>query len=149
MNRVMDGEANQLREALDGLSQGQITYLPASHSSLSTGGALLSVGHLQRQLMLHFGRLRGSLSQFGRTWNSTTQSVQSLHYLIQQQTNVSNQSEMKALHDGLTQIEKDLENNRALIQDLWRDASVYAQNPDGRGILPNNRSNDGLLLGEP
>jgi hypothetical protein len=149
MNRVMEGEANQLREMLDRLGQGQVTSLPVSHSSLATGAALLSAGHLQRQLSLHFGRLRGTLGQFGRTWNNTTQSVQGMRYLLQQQATMSNQSEMKALHDNLTQIERELENNRALIQELWRDASVYAQSPDGRGMVQNNRASDGLLLGEP
>jgi hypothetical protein len=149
VNRVMEGEANQLRDMLDRLSQGQVTSLPASHSSLATGGALLSAGHLQRQLSLHFGRLRGTLGQFGRTWNNTTQGVQGMRYLLQQQASMSNQSEIRALHDSLTQIERDLENNRALIQELWRDASVFAQSPDGRSMSPSNRTSDGLLLGEP
>jgi hypothetical protein len=72
-----------------------------------------------------------------------------MRYLLQQQAAMSNQPEMKALHDNLSQIERDLENNRTLIQELWRDASAYAQSPDGRGMLPSNRASDGLLLGEP
>jgi hypothetical protein len=149
VNRVLEGEADQLREMLDRLSQGQVTSLPPTHSSLATGAALLSAGHLQRQLSLHFGRIRGTLSQFGRTWNNAAQSVQGMRYLLQQQATMSNQSDMKALHDSLSQIERELENNRTLIQDIWRDASVYAQSPDGRGMPQNNRASDGLLLGEP
>jgi hypothetical protein len=72
-----------------------------------------------------------------------------MRYLLQQQSNMSNQSDMKVLHDNLIQIEKDLENNRTLIQELWRDASIYATSSDGRGVLQNNRTSDGLLLGEP
>lgn len=147
MNRVMEGEAYQLRELLDKLSQGQVASVPASLSSLPTGGALLSAGHLQRQLGLHFGRLRSTLGQVGRTWNSTTQSIQSMRYMLQQQGNASNQHEVRALQDTLAQIERDLESSRTLIQELWRDASVYTQASDDRGM--SRRASDGLLLGEP
>lgn len=147
MNRIMENEAQQLREALERLAQGQVASLAASHSSLPTGGALLSAGHLQRQLSLYFGHLRDTLSHVNRNWNSITRLVQNIHYMLKEQENAANQHEVKAIQDTLTQVERDLESSRTLFQDLWRDTSMYIQSSEGGG--PSPRANDRLWLAEP
>jgi len=148
MNRVMEGESHQLREVLDKLSQGQLSSVPASPSSLPTGGALISAGYLQRQLVLHFAHLRDTLNQVSRSWNTTTRGVQNLHYMVQGQGMSAGQQEARALQETLAQVERELEGCQALIQLLWRDMSMYTQDPDGRGGSA-RRASDGLLLGEP
>jgi hypothetical protein len=148
MNRVMEGESHQLREVLDKLSQGQLSSIPASPSSLPTGGALVSAGYLQRQLGLHFAHLRDTLNQVSRSWNTTTRGVQNLHYMLQGQGTSVGQQEARALQETLAQVERELEGSQALIQMLWRDTSMYTQGPDGRGGSA-HRASDGLLLGEP
>ena len=68
-NRVLESEANRLREVLDELSEGHLTPLPGSRSTLPTGAALVSTQRLQRHLALRFGRLREALDILERAGN--------------------------------------------------------------------------------
>lgn len=140
LNQVMDSEAAQLRQALDELGRGQVARLPASQSSLATGEALLAAANLQRQLSLHFGQLRGNVEMVGRNWANTAQAAQSIQRTVQthlpSQVNGMPAQDAQALEGAMVQIERGLESNQALLQQLWRSANMFVQYDSGSGQYP-------------
>src|SRR5262249_40109832 len=58
-NRVMENEGTQLRQTIESLSEGKLSWQPSNKPSpLATGGALVATSQLQRQLATRFARVR-------------------------------------------------------------------------------------------
>jgi len=115
----MEGEARQLRQMLEDLSNGSIVPLSTSPSSLSTGAALLAAGNLQRQLDLVFSNLRGRVDLLGRNWNDAMQAIQDLRQTVQR-GDLAAWPEAQRVRDTLAEVERGLIGSQSLLQDLWR-----------------------------
>jgi hypothetical protein len=135
INQMMEAEAEQVRYTLDELSEGRMSRIPASRSSFATGGALIALGRLQRQLNLLFGRLQGTVGHINRSWTSAIQLLQGTRQSLQQQASVPPQQQVQLLQTTINQLERTLMNNQALLQDLWRDTQVFVS-PDNGPSLP-------------
>jgi len=134
INQMMEAEAEQVRYTLDELSEGRMSRIPASHSSFATGGALIALGRLQRQLGLLFGRVQGTVGHINRSWTSAIQLLQGTQQTLQQ-ASVPPQQQVQLLQTTINQLERTLMNNQALLQDLWRDTQVFVS-PDNGPSLP-------------
>jgi hypothetical protein len=150
INQAMDAEANQLRYALDELSEGRLARIPAVHSSLSTSSALIAAGRLQRQLNLLLGRLRGSLGQMSRAWTNAIQTLQGTRQTLQQEASMSTPQQVQLLRDTLNRVERELVGNQTLFHELWRDTNVFIANEGNSGLpdFPSNASQSDDVLPE-
>ncbi|HLW00850.1 MAG TPA: hypothetical protein VKT82_19480 [Ktedonobacterales bacterium] len=127
-NRVLESEANRLREALDALSEGHLAALPGARSTLPTGAALVSTLRLQRQLALRFGHLREALDILGTRWKLSKDTVHQAQLLLQESEPTQ---QVLAAQEALLQVEQKLDSNQALLQDIWMQIKAYQQ---GSGI---------------
>ncbi len=123
-NRVLEEEANWLRELLDGLSEGRLVSLPGTRSTLPTGAALVSAMRLQRYLALRFGRLRDGLDILGTRWKLAKDAVRQAQQLLRQ--GPSNEQTLTVL-EALIQVEQRLESSQSVLQDFWLQTKAYEQ----------------------
>jgi hypothetical protein len=123
-NRVLESEANRLREVLDELSEGRLAPLPSARSTLPTGAALVATLRLQRQLALRFARLREALDILGTRWKLSKETVHQAQQLLKES---NTDQQILAAQEALIQVEQKLDSNQSLLQDIWLQTRVYEQ----------------------
>jgi hypothetical protein len=123
-NRVLESEANRLREVLDELSEGHLAPVPGTRSTLPTGAALISTQRLQRQLALRFGHLREALDILGTRWKLSKDTIHQAQLLLRESAPTQ---QVLAAQEALLQVEQKLDSNHSLLQDVWLQTKVYEQ----------------------
>ena len=123
-NRVLESEANRLREVLDELSEGHLAAVPGQRSTLPTGAALISTQRLQRQLALRFGHLREALDILGTRWKLSKDTIHQAQLLLQESEPTQ---QVLAAQEALLQVEQKLDSNHSLLQDVWLQTKAYEQ----------------------
>jgi hypothetical protein len=128
-NRMMENEAIQLRQTLENLGEGRLTWLPsAKPSPLATGGALLAAGQLQRQMALRFNRIRDTLNLIGDRWQSAIQSLQQARRQLE--SGNSSHEQLVAVQDAILQAERSLVSRNTSFQELWQQANLFTEGLD-------------------
>src|SRR5579859_3385175 len=123
-NRILESEANRLREALDELSEGRLAALPVARSTLPTGAALVSMLRLERYLALRFSRMREALDIVGTRWKLAKDTVHQAQLLLKE--SAMNQ-QVLASQEALFQVEQKLDSNQSLLQEVWLQTKAYDQ----------------------
>jgi len=128
-NRVMENEATQLRQTLEGLGEGRLSWQPPNKPSpLPTGGALVAASQLQRQLAMRFARVRDSLNLIGDRWQSAIQGIQQARRVIE--SGSPTRDDLMTANDALTQAERALVSRSSNFADLWQQANMYSEGLD-------------------
>jgi hypothetical protein len=128
-NKVMESEANAIREALEKLSEGRTANFPASRSTLSTGAALVSIVRHQRNLVQRFGRLRDAVGTVGTRWKSAKDTAHDAQKLLAPGN--ATPENILAARDALFQVEQKLDSNLSVLQELWLQTKQYEQATTG------------------
>ncbi len=123
-NRVLESEANWLREALDELCEGRIALRPGSRSTLPTGAALVSTQRLQRTLALRFAHMREALDLLGTRWKLSKDIIFQAQQLLQEGEQTQ---QVLAAREALVQVEQKLDSNQTLLQEIWLQMKAYEQ----------------------
>jgi hypothetical protein len=124
MNQVMETEVQQLHQALDALSEGQVSGVGGrERSSLSTGSTLVSAARLERQLWLRFGRLRESIEMVGRRWRASADALRQLSMSLAAD---GGQFQLLQAQEVLARAEDEFTQGQTALRGIWDQANVYA-----------------------
>jgi hypothetical protein len=124
-NKVMESEANALREALEKLSEGRTAAFPSSRSTLLTGAALVALVRHQRNLVQRFARLREAVGTIGTRWKAAKDTAHDAQKLLMPGSTTP--ENILAARDALFQVEQKLDSNLSLLQELWLQTKLYDQ----------------------
>jgi hypothetical protein len=124
-NKVLEGEAATIHEALDKLNEGRLANFPTSRSTLATGAALVSLLRHQRTLVQRYGRLREAVGTLGTRWKAAKDGAHEAQRLLAPGN--ATPENILAARDALFQIEQKLDSNMAALQELWLQTKPYEQ----------------------
>jgi hypothetical protein len=126
VNRVLTEEADWLYRVLEALGDGNVVLnIPAPHHLLSTSKALLSTRRLQTRLTMRFQKQR-------ETAQLALRRLQAMKNVLMQARNDLQNDTFDRLktEQFLMEVQKNLLNYEAQLQDFWKQARAYEQRSD-------------------
>jgi hypothetical protein len=123
VNQVMEVEVQQLHQALDALSEGQIVGVGGrERSAFSTGSTLASAARLERQLWLRFGRMREAIEMLARRWRASADTLRQVNTALAAD---GGQYQLPQAQQALARAEEELSQGQMALRGIWDQANIY------------------------